>query len=732
MKHVLEALGAAFTRQQDRLFLWVPVLFGTGIGVYFSLYDEPKQATVLIPWFAAAALALTWRRGLASLIVPGALFWLAAGLAMAKLASDRIAAPVVTTPLHHAVITGWVELVEPRQGRGRRVTVRVHSLEHRQHRGPPPMRIRLRIPGGEPALAPGNGVRITATVLPPGRPALPDAYDFGRSAWFMGLGGVGYTRIPPSKVTFEAPAPLDLQLWAPSERLRPAIGARITQTLPGETGGIAAALITRDRGGISEATTQAYRDAGIVHILSISGLHMTIFAGALYLLIRTILSLSPTLTLRFPIKKWAALGGLAGTTGYLLISGCSPPAVRSALMIAVMFCAILLDRPALALRNIALAALVILIITPQSLIDVGFQMSFAAVAALVAGAEAHAEWQARRGLSGAAPTHGPLSRPLMFAGGIVATTLLATGAVAPLAAYHFHKATQYGVLANMAGIPICNFLVMPAALATLVALPFGLEQWPLWAMGWSIEAMTYVALQVAGLPGASVTLPEISRTAFLMMMAGGIWMVLVNGAIRHLGWAAVAAGLVMAPARSPPDVLVAESGKLVAVRGADGRYAALNRERSDYELARWLEHDGDGRTAGNVGPAKVIVCDALGCVATVKGHVIAVAQHPAALADDCAKAVVLLWLAEGNVECGSNVATITRADLAREGAHAVRLGRDGVEYGGRAGRALRSTARAETKREPLRVTIDTVKAHRGNRPWSAPATGGAKPLQPRQ
>ena len=169
----------------------------------------------------------------------------------------------------------------------------------------------------------------------------------------------------------------------------------MTSVLPGETGAIAVALITGERGGITAATNAAYRDSGLIHILSISGLHMTIMAGAMFFTARFLLSLFPALVLRFDIRKWAAVAGALGALGYLLISGASPPAVRSFLMVLIMFMAILLDRPALALRNVALAALVMLVVTPESLIDVGFQMSFAAVVALIAGYEAWRDYRAR-------------------------------------------------------------------------------------------------------------------------------------------------------------------------------------------------------------------------------------------------------------------------------------------------------------------------------------------------
>ena len=741
-------LGAAAAAEQDHFFYWVPVLFGAGIAAYFALPAEPDLAPLLLAAAIAMAVALIWRRGLAGLAIGGALASATLGLAAGKLASDSAAAPVLERELRNVRLTGWIELVEPRVGGGERITLRMAALGDLAP-GQTPRRVRVRIPAGGTALTPGDPVDVRASLLPPAGPALPGAYDFGRTAWFMGLGAVGSARQRPQPIAIDQPMPLSLRLWVPVERLRQRISRRITALLPGETGAIAAALVTGERGGISEATNQAYRDSGIFHILSISGLHMTIFAGAVYVSARLLLSLSPALALRFEIKKWAAIAGLAGTFGYLLISGGSPPAVRSAVMLSVMFLAVLLDRPALALRNVAVAALVILVITPASLIDVGFQMSFAAVVALIAGVEAWTAWRRSRVPAGERTPAGPLTAAWGFLGTITLTTLLATVSVAPFAAYYFHKSTQYGVLANVVAVPICNLLVMPAALATLIAMPVGLEAWPLALMGGGIDAMTWVAYRVAAIPGAVTQVPSISAAAFGAMVAGGLWLCLWATPWRLLGLLPIVAGIAMAPFRETPDVLVGAGGALVGVRGADGRLAVLDTGRSSFELGRWLEHDADPRAVADVGPGKVINCDAVGCRASARGSGVAIVRHASALVDDCRRADLIVWLGEGEPRCRprsadapdgrdgtgqqaaaiahpsdsagaiaqsadapaaatpgksapeKNAVVISRDRVRREGAHIVKLG-------------IRRPGEASV----TAISVETVADWRGRRPWS--------------
>ena len=213
---------------------------------------------------------------------------------------------------------------------------------------------------------------MRATLSPPPGPALPGDYDFARAAWFQGLGAVGYRQERrEGRAECRRSRRCRCSVSAAIARVRQAIGRRVVAALPGETGAIANALITGERGGITEATNQAFRDSGLFHILSISGLHMVIMAGAVFLSIRLLLAAIPSIALRYPIKKWAAAGAMLGALGYLLISGAAFATVRSYIMISIMFLAVLLDRPALALRNVALAALLILVVWPESLLDAG-------------------------------------------------------------------------------------------------------------------------------------------------------------------------------------------------------------------------------------------------------------------------------------------------------------------------------------------------------------------------
>src|SRR5262245_61920471 len=317
---LVAAVARQLEAEQDRWFLWLPVLFGTGIALYFSLASEPLTLVAMMPAVAALALHLAGpRTGLAGLFT-GALLAVTLGVGAAKLRTEAVRAPVLQAQAGPIDVYGYVELIEPRATKGQRLTIRVTAMErHVAHAWP--ARVRVRTVAENKALKPGDPVRLRATLNPPPGPSLPGDHDFARAAWFQGLGAVGYAVAAAEIDANAARPPLTLRLAAAVAQVRQAIGERILAVLPGEAGAIANALITGERGGISEATNQAFRDSGLFHILSISGLHMVIMAGAVFFSIRLALAAIPSIALRYPIKKWAAAAAMLGAFAYLMISG---------------------------------------------------------------------------------------------------------------------------------------------------------------------------------------------------------------------------------------------------------------------------------------------------------------------------------------------------------------------------------------------------------------------------
>ena len=343
---------------------------------------------------------------------------------------------------------------------------------------------------------------------------MPGGYDFARMSYYQGVGASGYSLSKP-EVLEDRALPLDMQLRTRLAELRARIGARIIAVLPGQTGEIAAALTVGQTAGLDDSSMDDLRGSGLAHVISISGLHMSLVAGTVFWFLRWTLALFPSIALRYSVRALAGGAALVCVTIYLALSGAAIAAVRSYLMIAVVFLAILLNRPALSLRNVALAALLILAVLPDSLIDLSFQMSFAATAALIAGYERfgrYLHFEAR------SVRERLTWQPVYIVGGVLVTTGTAGLAVEPFSAYYFHNLTSYAALGNLLGGPPVDLLAMPAMIVALIAMPFGLDEWPLKVMGFGIDVMMMLAKWVASIPGALIPVPAFPFAALLIMI----------------------------------------------------------------------------------------------------------------------------------------------------------------------------------------------------------------------
>ena len=690
--------------EPDRWFLWIPVCLGIGAGLYFSCLNEPSGALAVALLAVAGAIYIPFRsKAIAGSALAAALLWVALGFADAKLRTSYVATPALTKPSGTVTLKGWVERSEMRSTARYRLTLAVISIETLRS-SPVPRRVRVTVTSKKPPPLIGEAVIVRARLTPLPEPVEPGAFDFARKAWFAGLGGVGYSLGPPKSLADPPPLPANMWLSAYIERLRRATSERIRAALPGETGGLATALITGERGAIKPATLDALRHAGLAHVLAISGMHMAMVAGALFWLLRAMFASVPKLALGYPIKKWAAAWAFLGAAFYLALSGAGIATQRAFIMIAIMFLAVLLDRAALTLRNVAIAAIVILLLYPESIVDVSFQMSFAAVVALVAVYEVVSARPRR-----VRPTNmwaRIASTAVRYVGAIALTTLVASIAVAPFAAFHFHKLAQFSLVANLLAMPIFGLLVMPMALACLLAMPFGLEAWPLALMGFGLNGVAAIATEISGWPGAVANVAQMPVLSLALLSLGGLWLCLWRRPIRSLGVAIAAMGLIVATVALRPDVLIGREGAQIAIRNASGSLKVSLEGRQDtFALERWLLADGDGRAPASAIAPGAFACDALACIAQVKGKTVAIIRHPAALEEECATADVVIsqvWLAGA---CPNAQVVVDRRDLWAEGSHAIYLD----------GQSMRAISAASL---------------RGTRPWvRRPAGSSPKPAK---
>jgi ComEC/Rec2-related protein len=583
------AVSSAVSTELDRgvAFILAPVFLAAGALVYFALGHEPGLLPLVASVFVLAfcAFAARARSVLHMAIVAALLCVLGALLAKAETwrAGTKMLGGEVTTQL-----SGQVAEVE-RLADGRvRFTIDVTSTKRPVLRYAPD-RVRVSARGVPHGVTAGSAVTGLVRLMSPSGPVRPNSYDFSFESYFDGIGASGFfLRGPELAATSNPPPPIAL-FRASVERARNAIAARIRNRIGGAEGEIAAALVVGVRAGIPEDVNEALRRAGIYHIISISGLHMALVAGTIMGLLRAGFALFPDFSSRHAVKKYAAALAIVGLAGYLFISGAEVAAQRSFIMLAVMLTAVLFDRAALTLRNLAIAAIVVIALSPHEVVGPSFQMSFAATAALVGAYAAWSDWRAdhpgqppaNRSLVGRA-----LRYLLLAAAGLAVTSIVAGGATAIYAAWHFQQMPSLGLFTNLTAMPIVSAVVMPFAVLGALAMPFGLDGPFFHVMGLGLSATIAIAkwfserspADIVGLvPPAAVA---VLTVALLVATVCSTW-------LRIAAVPVALAGLLFLLDRPQPDIFVSEDGRLVGLAAGEGRIAVNRARPNEFTIGNW-------------------------------------------------------------------------------------------------------------------------------------------------
>lgn len=552
---VARFLAGQVADQSLRWRLWVPVALGGGCATYFALKAEPPAWPLIAGAALAAGLWLGARRLALARVWTLVLMLLACfvlGIAVAKLRTDAVAAPIAPAMARPTVVEGWVIDVDSPGSVGPRVViapVRIAGLTPEQT----PVRLRATVRGEAPE--PGQAVRLFALINPPPAPASPGAYDFGRNAYFQSLGGVAFS-LGETRPAYLTPPPWTVRAAMAVNGLRYELAQRIVARLGERTGGVAAAMTTGHEAWLDPEQVDVMRDSGLAHILSISGLHMAVVGGFAFFLVRLLVAAWPWLALRVSGKKVAAWAGLAAVGTYLVVSGHPPPAERAAITASIAFLAILLDRQAITMHALAVAAFVVLLLQPEAIVTPGFQMSFAATAALVALVEA---WPVRpREISAPLPIL-IVQRAGAWLGIAVMASLVAGAATGPFAMQHFNRTAMYGLGANLATAPLSDFLIMPALALGALLEPVGLGAPFLWLAGQGIGLMLGIGEWVAGLPGAVRTVASAPDFVLPIAFLGVLFCCLWRGPLRWLGLP-FAAAVMLWPRDPTPDLWIGDGG----------------------------------------------------------------------------------------------------------------------------------------------------------------------------
>ena len=641
--------SAAAALEQRRLFVLLP--FAVIAGLVVSLQaDGPAEPLALASVAAvlAAVLIVALARGQAyRLALLAVALW--GGFCLFPVHGALFGTPMLGHPAYGTFEARIDEIVSETES-GKRVVISAINPVG-DTRPVVVRRARIVIDGG-PDLAPGDIIRARIRFYQVPGPVVPGGHDTQFHAYFDGIGAYGSATGQVEVVRQGEAAPERVV-----DALRQGIATRIDAQLSQPSAGVARAIINGDQSAVTDAARDVMATAGLAHVLSISGLHLTLVAGGAYFVLRLLLSLSQGLARRVSIKFLAATGGIVAALAYFSISGGNVAALRSTIMIILVFGAVIFGRRALTMRNVAIAALIVLCCDPASVFRPSFQLSFAAVVALVGAYEMlRSEWQRQAGF---------LSVLWRYMAGICITSLIAGSATLLFSVYHFQQTSPLGLVGNLVVLPLVSFVMMPAAAFAVLLMPFGFEGPLLSTMGWSIDRMLDLAAVITGLSSGIDASPLLTPLALLFGLAALAWFAFFSNWYRLIGPALLLPAVVLFALDQPPDVLIADTTQAVAFRSMGGLQLVTGKPDT-FAVEVWQESYGEPIEAG------AAACDSVGCLAeSPRGFALAVIRDPAGFYEDCASVDLVVTRLEAPAGCAA-LAIIDARDLARGGVHWLR------------------------------------------------------------
>lgn len=568
IKLFIHNIKEMFFAERFRWFLWSPVLFSTGIGIYFSLPFEVSKWIVLLLLEVILFLAFLFRHNYNRLFVLFNVFLMVMGFATACLQTYYLSKKVYASVDIKSYITASIEEIDYNyRGKQRLVVDDVKNFDGDLIKG----RYRLTMMSENDELKAGDCIEAVAEISTPDKPFVIGGYQPKRQAFFDDISGIGYI---PSSVFALDECSNSNSFGDFIANLRQDISRRIYEILPHDQASVVTAISTGDSGKINVSVRDNYRDSGLAHFLSISGLHMSMITGLMFFFIRFITASIPIIAVRVDSKKISAIVAIFVSFLYLMISGAAIPAQRAFIMTTIVLLGVLFDRVAISMRVLAIAAFIILIIAPQALIGPSFQMSFSAVIALVAFYEKYAGSITKFLKGDNYQSNSWLVKMFkvcwVYIIGILLTDFVASVTTSVFASYHFNRLAVYTTLGNMLAGPVIGFIIMPFLLFSLLLMPFGLEAIPLKITGFGVSLVNDITKDVASLPNASVQVLSFPTWSIILMVLGGLWLCIWQEKWRRWGWVAIAIGFLGIFTVNNPDIIVNNDVSVVAVKANNG------------------------------------------------------------------------------------------------------------------------------------------------------------------
>jgi len=669
-----------FSHEKDHFFLWIPVLLGIGIAFYFGITSEIPVWVGLTCLFISGLTTYYLRHYYIIFLSTLSLTIIFVGFFSAQFRTFYLDTKVLPYDFGPTGIQGRIVKTIPDEGS---VKLVVDNLQISRLPAPHiPTRLRLHASSDKTQFKTGQWINAYGEIKPPPSPSSPDAFDFQRHTYFQQIGAIGFAYGDVDILQDKTSRFSDLfgQL---RQSIRTRLENHFNQPEAKDKLSLAITFLTGSKGQIDENTMEAVRKAGLAHLLAISGLHIGLVCAFFFFGVRLLLTLVPTLALNYPIKKWAAVIALSASLFFTLLTGASIPTTRAFLMTAIVLLGVLLDRKAISLRTVAWAAIFILLIFPESLLSASFHLSFAAVTALIAFYEQYKS----------SPQTPALVR---YIGGILTSSLIASAATMPFAAYHFNRVALWGIGANLLAIPLTAFIIMPAGLCALALMPIGLDGPALTIMGWGLSALLWVSHQTAALPASQLSIAAFPTSALILITLGGLMLCLLKSNLRYGSLGIFALALVISLLHKQPDILISADGRLSALQSKHGEIIVSQVRRASYTREKWIERWGQGdKHTHPVLFDQHLECDTQGCLFRHdNGLQIVFNEHAMALPEDCQKADILIAPQTSPSICTGPRLIIDRDTLNNDGAHALYFNDDGLAH------------------------MKSVRSQRGQRPWT--------------
>lgn len=569
----------SFFAEQGRWLIWTPFLFGFGIALYFALPFEPNY------WYSLGVLEATLflfyllrNKGLHLFFT--AILLIEFGFMNIQLQTLLKSRKVAFTLEVTDYIKGQISAVSYNEkGRKRLLLQNAENFDE-------PLKGKYRVTvmnGGNTDFEVGQCVELVGTFFPPSPVPVLNGFQLNRKYFYEEISGIGYANSSVFVIDCEHGQPSSFRIRL--NKIRQQITDDVAKILPLDEAGIVDAVLIGEQSRTPKRIVNNYRDSGLAHFLSVSGLHMGAIAGLVFFVLRFLLALFPAVALRYDVKKLAAAGAILFGALYLLVSGMAIPAERAFIMTAVVLLGVIFNRQAISMRMVCFAGLVLLIVSPQALISISFQMSFAAVVALIAFYEKYAQkialWSVNRGI---------FSKIFFYLAGIVICDFVASLATMPFAIYHFHRISVYTSLANLLAGPLIGLVLMPLILLCLAALPLGLALYPLQALGYGVGWLNKITGFVSSLPHSVAYVDSLPFWGFALIVCGGWWLCVWQRKWRLWGVLPILIGASTVFFGSQPDMVFAPKGEGIALRNKAGEMLLMPMKTDSWTVSVWREN----------------------------------------------------------------------------------------------------------------------------------------------